>query len=486
MKKWVRDDVPSFVVVGRINMGKSSVLATLLEIDDNDQVRVSSQPVTTTRCQVLPLTIDGQERLRFIDSPGFSTALEAMREIKDLAGEKTPGLEDVQRFVDEARAAGEFEDEVRLLEPVLEGAGVLYVVDTSKPLRDAFVAEMEILRWTGRPRMALINQRADEDDHQLREDWKTKLGSYFNLTRTFNAHRADFDERMRLLNSLLEIDEDARTAVEATMELLKQEWEQRREDSAEVLLSFLEKALTLRESATLDERDLAVEHRRERRKEELTKSYYEKIAKMEKACVEKILDLYHHTRLVTETRSENYEGIDLESSETWSKWGLTRGQLTAVGGIAGGMAGGAIDLGTGGLTHGLGTLIGAIGGASAAFLKGGELPDLKIDLTGGAKLAAGEGRSLSVGPPASQNFPWVLLDSVLFHYAEMLQRAHGRRDVQVLASDGGQSFSRSFPISRRRTLTKWFASCMKGDPDREQEPEVYRELIESMKEIEEQ
>ena len=60
MNKWVTDDVPAFVLVGRVNMGKSSVLATLLEVDDNDLVRVSSQPVTTTRCQILPLELRGE------------------------------------------------------------------------------------------------------------------------------------------------------------------------------------------------------------------------------------------------------------------------------------------------------------------------------------------------------------------------------------------------------------------------------------------
>ena len=44
------DGVPEFAVVGRVNMGKSAVIATLLEIDDNEVLRVSPTPGETTRC----------------------------------------------------------------------------------------------------------------------------------------------------------------------------------------------------------------------------------------------------------------------------------------------------------------------------------------------------------------------------------------------------------------------------------------------------
>ena len=163
MNEWVTD-APTFAVVGKINMGKSSVLSTLLEIDDDKLIRVSSTPGETTRCYALPLTFDDKEMIRFVDTPGFSRALEVMRVIQDLHGEGTPDRATIRRFVEEQLEKGEFEDEARLLEPVVEGAGVLYVVDPSKPLRDAFVAEMEILRWTGTPRMALLNEKADQSD----------------------------------------------------------------------------------------------------------------------------------------------------------------------------------------------------------------------------------------------------------------------------------------------------------------------------------
>ncbi|MEJ6728680.1 MAG: DUF3482 domain-containing protein [Akkermansiaceae bacterium] len=450
-------EIPTFAVVGKINMGKSSVLATLLEIDDDRVVRVSSTPGATTQCQVLPVEFDGREMIRFIDTPGFSNALEAMRAIQDIHGKGTPDLSSVEQFVKREINGGQFEDEARLLQPLIEGAGVLYVIDPSKPLRDAFVAEMEILRWTGRPRMALLNEKADHQDRI--EEWRTRLGSYFNLVRTFNAHRARFDERKNLLKALLEIDEGHRRRIEETIELIDEEWDQRREESAEILMDFLSLALRHRESSPLDEKEEELEERKERKRKELAKVYYASIADMEEKTYKKLLKLYRHQILSVEVGDEHFEGLDLSSEETWKKWGLSRSQLTLAGGVAGGAAGIAVDLGSGGLTHGLGTLLGALGGAGAAFFKGEDLPDLKV----GAITGQGSSkRALVMGPPAGENFPWILLDRWLHHFAEMMNHAHGRREEELLKPTDDSGWVRAFSRDRRMRLQKWFTQNAKG------------------------
>jgi hypothetical protein len=281
---------------------------------------------------------------------------------------------------------------------------------------------------------------------------------------------------------LLDIDEQHRGKLEETIALVENEWQRRREEAAEALIGFLEKALGLRVNATLEERDLAVPSRRGRKTELLSKQYFTALAVIERKCFESMLAIHRHHLLRADSSADAFAGIDLESAETWTKWGLGRGQLAAISAVVGGSAGLAVDAATGGLSHGAGTVLGALGGGIAAWFKGGSLPDLRLDLRGGVKLAGGEGKSLTVGPPKNPNFPWILLDGALSRYQSMLARAHGRRDEEMLEG-GDAGFTRSFPSERRAVLLKWFNSCLKGSPNRALEPEVFNALLETLEEV---
>jgi hypothetical protein len=170
-------------------------------------------------------------------------------------------------------------------------------------------------------------------------------------------------------------------------------------------------------------------------------------------------------------------------AETWRKWGLTRWQLAAAGAVAGGAAGAVFDLGVGVHSLGAGTVIGAIGGGTAAFFKGGALPELRFKGISLGKFQS-DGQALEAGPPESPNFAWVLLDSMLLRHRGILARAHGRRDEAVIDLAEEESLVRSFPAPRRALLQKWFATCLKGSPDRGKEPEIFAELVKSLEEAE--
>ena len=103
MGTWLSEDIPAFAVVGRVNAGKTATLATLLEIDDDELLRISSTPGETTEVLPLPVRYDGEELLRFLDTPGFQQPVEAMREIQRMAGTGVPGPAEIARFTKECR-----------------------------------------------------------------------------------------------------------------------------------------------------------------------------------------------------------------------------------------------------------------------------------------------------------------------------------------------------------------------------------------------
>src|SRR5258706_230060 len=118
----------------------------------------------------------------------------------------------VEAFVAEHRARGEFPDECELLAPVLAGAGILYVADGARPYGPDYEAEMEILRWTGQPSMALINPIGG-GAHV--EEWRAALQQYFKIVRVFDAHAATFDARLDLLRAFGQLSEPWRPPPQA-------------------------------------------------------------------------------------------------------------------------------------------------------------------------------------------------------------------------------------------------------------------------------
>ncbi len=125
-------------------------------------------------------------------------------------------------FVEAFREDPEHHHDVELLIPLAAGAGIIYVVDGSRPMRKNDVCEMEILRMTGNPRMALINPK--EGDDSFLQTWKENCAKSFNLTRIFNAHHASFVERMALLESLKRMHQDWEPAMLRAVGIFERDW----------------------------------------------------------------------------------------------------------------------------------------------------------------------------------------------------------------------------------------------------------------------
>ena len=142
---------PVFAVVGHPNKGKSSIVATLTR---QDAVKISEISGTTTQAQTFDLNIDDQTHYTLVDTPGFQRPRQLMSWCQQHSPNAAERRNTIQAFVNENSPSdnSKFHDEIELLQPILAGAGIIYVVDGSVPYSPEFEAEMTILQWTGQPR----------------------------------------------------------------------------------------------------------------------------------------------------------------------------------------------------------------------------------------------------------------------------------------------------------------------------------------------
>ncbi len=415
------DSTPTFAIVGAVNHGKSSVVSTLAE---NDHVKVSSMPGETVECQRFWLL----DLFVFYDTPGFQNALEALPELAPAAQAADP-LDLFRDFISRHQGQPDFEAECVLFAPIVEGAGVVYVVDGSEPVLDIHVAEMEILRLTGAPRLAMINRTGKDD---FIADWKRRLGLHFNAVREFNAHDAVFADRIELLETLAGIEQGWKEKLMSAVAIYREEWESRISECAEIIVELIMDSLSYREIAP----NLDLKSRRDEAAAALRERFIRALSRRELAAHQEMIRLFGHSRVTASETSEPLFDAGLFSDETWRAFGLDENQLIAAGAIGGAAAGASVDAFTAGHTLMAGAAIGGAIGALGAFAFGKQRPEIKVSVPGLLKKFQVGGSNLVIGPYTAVNFPWIILDRAIGTFAYLVNRAHARRDEVSLSTTG--------------------------------------------------
>ena len=402
------DHILEFAIVGHPNEGKSSVLSTLAE---DDSVRVSPTPGETLVCQTFPVVIDGREVIRFVDTPGFEHPREMLHQLQKLHEETADFL---RIFREKNRDNPGFAKDIELLLPLTGGAGIIYVVDGSRPVRGVDRAEMEILRLTGLPRMAILNCK--EEDAAYLEEWKDEFRKTFNVFRVFNAHRATYAERISLLEALKHIDQDWQERLDTVITAFKNDWDRRTRTTAGIITGMLAECLayTLRKT-------LAEEADEKQALSEMRLAYEKRIAGLETRAHRQIRSLFKHNIFNYDLPPRSILHEDLFSESTWNFLGLSRRQQIVAAGLGGAGLAAVLDAATVGTSFGLFSAVGGLAGAAWAAWGGKGLAESKIL---GIPLG---GREIRIGPARNVQFMYVLLDRGLLYYSHIINWAHGRR-----------------------------------------------------------
>ncbi len=462
---------PEIAIIGHPNEGKSSVLSTLAE---DDSVRISPTPGETTQCRTFPVIIDGSEVLRFTDTPGFQNPGRVLSMLRQLSGEG--GI--VRHFRKLASNIPELADDRELLLPVERGAGIIYVVDGSRPVRNVDREEMEILRLTGMPRMAIINCK--EEGERYLDQWKDEFRKAFNANRVFNAHRATYAERILLLTALQSIDQDWQPVLGRVIEAFRRDWAARNRTTAGLIIAMLGDCLRYRLTAAAGD-----DRSDQRREEELLRQFNRDLSEMERTTHQRIRTLYKHHIFDYQLPPRSILREDLFNDRTWQVLGLSKKQLALIGGIGGAAVGVGLDAAHAGLSMGLYAALGGAIGAIGAIL-GGETLSANATFMG-VRLG---GQQLQIGPAASINLLFVLLNRALLFYSHTINWAHGRRDYERAGTTGDREpdqmgFTRTWPAARIRICNAYFKSLQQdgGEEAQIREEELRRMLEDVLLEI---
>jgi hypothetical protein len=355
----------NLAVVGHTNTGKTSLVRTLLHRRDFGEIR--NRAGTTRQVASAPLVVDGQTLITLYDSPGLEDAPGVLDWLDQQPGPRHDGPERIHGLLTDPQARIRFDHETRVLDLLLNVDVALYVIDVREPVLEKYLDELAVLALCGRPLLAVLNFVASP--HAREGEWREALARIgLHTVLAFDAVVRDPSTERRLFEKLAsQLDAFAAT-LDRWMAARAEEEQRRLSAACEAIAELLIDTAAVQRHAQLDS-----EPDRTRALEDLRSA----VRKREQACVGALLDLYRFGR-------DDYADDELPLTD--GQWGedlfdpatLRENGIRTTGhaGIGAG-AGAAVDVATGGLSLGAGTLIGAALGAGVGLARwlGGRIGD---------------------------------------------------------------------------------------------------------------
>ena len=345
-------------VVGHANTGKTSLVRTLAR--NRDFGAVEDRGGTTRQVTTTELRSEGRGLIELYDSPGLENAPELIEWLDQQPGDRHAGPARVRALLDDPRAVQRFDQEARVLELMLGMDIGLYVIDAREPVLEKYQDELAILALCARPIVPVLNFTAAEDSREAQ--WRRALAEVtLHTVITIDAAVRDPASERRLFEKL----KSQLDGFEATLD----DWLARLEADED---DRLEAALRTMASLLID---VAAARRRADASDPAAVSstlgaLQDSVRRREQATVETLLALYRFD-------AQAYEDDDLPLTDgRWAEdpfdpqtlriYGIQTGKLAGLG--AG--AGAVVDMATGGLSLGMGTVIGTLAGGGVGLVKG--------------------------------------------------------------------------------------------------------------------
>ncbi|MFT6733567.1 MAG: GTPase SAR1 family protein [Polaribacter sp.] len=414
----------SFAVVGHPNKGKSSIVSTLAR---NDSIEISRQSGTTKNANQYRIDT-GKGGFELIDTPGFQRPRQVLKWLKTKAKSADQYAGAIKAFVLDEACKKKFPDEVELLTPLVDGAAILYVVDGSRPYGNEYETEMEILRWTGRPSMALINPI---ESNEYVVPWQNALNQFFKLVQIFNPMNADLQEQVSLLKSFALLEPKWKNNLNLVIEDLLEQENNLTRQSINILADLLVECCSYQ-----FQQKVLTKQQAESTQEFLKTQYNKYLIKKEKHAHHTLLELFSYHKILID-KEELKVAPDLFDTEQWYLWGLNKNQLMVISTMTGIATGALADMALAGSSFLAGAVGGGILGFTSAVFGSDYIGKMKLKgLPLGGYLA-------QQGPIKDLNFPYVLIGRFLFLYQQLKNKNHAdRKNVELDALELSKRINR--------------------------------------------
>jgi len=320
---------------------------------------VAPGSATTRQVEGAGLLAHGQTVVELFDTPGLEDASGLIEQIDTNVTERHAGPERIGEFLGSNAAAGRFEQEARVLKQMLESDAALYVIDAREPVLGKYQDELAVLALCARPILPVLNFVANR--HSRVSEWRDALSRVgLHAVGEFDTVVFALEAEASMWRRLATLTDAHATGLEKLIADRETQARWQRSSARGMIAELLVDAAAARRTADRDDDDEI---------ESAHRSLRDAIAQREQRFVEHLLDLCRFTEADFRNVPLPIEGGRWRTTPFDAAMLGVLGRRAGGGLAAGAAAGAAVDVATGGLSLGAGTVIGAIaaGGAAGAW-----------------------------------------------------------------------------------------------------------------------
>lgn len=341
----------NIAVVGHTNVGKTSLLRTLLR--DSAFGEVDARPSTTQN--VIAGRIRWQQsQVQLYDTPGLEDGIglfEYLSRIQPNMPQRHDGPALLEAFLQSAEAKVSFAQEAKVIKQLLGSDAALYVIDARDPVLPKFQDELAILSKSARPILPVLNFTASPQHHATA--WKEALAKVnLHACVDFDTVSPPRDGERRIYETLATLLPAHQGLLHDLLVQLAQQATERQRAASQMIAEMLIDCAALRFTFTEGEHHNTIQHDSVQHLQHL-------VRQREQRCIESLLVLYRfqpsNVTIDDLALSEGRWEDDLFHPQALRQFGIKAGKSAA----AGAAAGAGVDIVMLGTTLGAGTAVGA-------------------------------------------------------------------------------------------------------------------------------